>query len=85
MDRLAQIGIIISDIRSAEAVNEILHEFSEYIAGRMGLPYKKYSVMVISIVVDAPLDKINALTGRLARLPGVTAKAAYAKLGSNQA
>lgn len=80
MDRLAQIGIIISDISQAERVNDILHGFSEYIVGRMGLPYKKYSVMVISIIIDAPNDKINALTGKLSQLPSVTAKAVYSKV-----
>ena len=64
----------------AETVNDILHSYAEYIVGRMGLPYKKYSVMVISITIDAPADKINALTGKLAMLKGVTAKAIYANI-----
>ena len=81
MNRLAQIGIIVQDISAADTVNNVLHDYAEYIVGRMGLPYKKYSVMVISITVDAPADKINALTGKLAMLKNVTAKAIYANIG----
>ena len=33
----------------------------------------------ISIVVDAPMDKISALSGKLGKLPGVSAKALYSK------
>lgn len=79
MNKLAQIGIIVQDISCADFVNDILHDYCDYIVGRMGLPYRKYSVMVISIVVDAPLDKINALTGKLAMINGVTAKAIFPK------
>lgn len=83
MDRLAQIGIIIEDISSADKVNDILHDYAQYIVGRMGLPYKKYGVMIISVIIDAPNEKINALTGKLSMTPNVSAKAVFSKVGTN--
>ena len=77
--RVAVIGIIIEDPNAVQAVNEILHEFSEYIIGRMGIPYRQKKISIISIAVDAPQEKISALSGKIGRLSGVTAKAAYSK------
>ena len=73
--RVAVIAIIVEKMESASEVNAILHEFSEFIVGRMGLPYRERRISVINIVLDAPMDKINAIAGRLGRLDGVTAKA----------
>lgn len=73
--RVAVIAIIVEKMESASEVNAILHEFSEFIVGRMGLPYRERRISVINIVLDAPVDKINAIAGRLGRLDGVTAKA----------
>lgn len=80
MERLAQIGIVIENIEAAEQVNDLLHQFSDYIVGRMGVPYKKYGVMIISVIIDAPNEKISALTGKLSMIENVTAKAVYSKL-----
>ena len=77
--RIAVIGIIIEDTEQAEAVNELLHQYAEYVIGRMGLPYEKKKVHVISIVIDAPQDIISALSGKLGRLPGVSSKALFTK------
>ncbi len=76
--RLAVIGIIVEDPDSVEFVNDILHEFREYIIGRMGIPYRERSMSVISVVVDGPNDVISSLSGKLGMLNGVTSKAAYA-------
>ena len=73
--RVAVIAIIVEKMEAASEVNAILHEFSEFIVGRMGLPYRERRISVINIVLDAPTDKINAIAGRLGRLDGVTAKA----------
>ena len=75
----AAFSIIIEDPNAVQAVNEILHEFSEYIIGRMGIPYRQKKISIISIAVDAPQEKISALSGKIGRLSGVTAKAAYSK------
>lgn len=74
-NRVAVVAIIVENMESAAAVNAVLHEFSEYVIGRMGLPYRERKISIINIVLDAPVDKINTLAGKLGRLSGVTAKA----------
>ena len=73
--RVAVIAIIVENMESASEVNAILHEYNMYVIGRMGLPYRERSISIINIVLDAPVDKINTLAGKLGRLSGVTAKA----------
>ena len=77
--RVAVISIIVEDAESVAALNELLHEYGEYVIGRMGIPYRAKSINIISIAIDAPQDKINTLTGRIGKLHGVSAKAAYSK------
>lgn len=79
--RIAVIGIIVEDKNMAGEVNRLLHEYGQYIIGRMGLPYEKKGVNIISVVVDAPADSISALSGKLGRIPGVGVKALYSKAG----
>ncbi|MCI9404209.1 MAG: iron-only hydrogenase system regulator [Clostridia bacterium] len=79
-NRLALVGIIVSDADAVETVNAVLHEYGKSILGRMGLPVRERGVNAISIVVDAPADAINSLTGRLGRINGVAAKALFQKL-----
>ena len=78
--RVAVISIIIENPESVQTMNEILHQYSEYIIGRMGIPYRAKGVNIISIAVDAPQDKISALSGKIGKLEGVTAKAAYSNV-----
>lgn len=77
--RVAIISIIIENPASVQPMNEILHEYSEFIIGRMGIPYRAKGISIISIAVDAPQDKISALSGKIGRLDGVNAKAAYSR------
>lgn len=79
--RIALIGIIVeeADSETVERMNAILHEAGEYIVGRMGLPRVKEGVNVISVVVDAPEEKINALSGKLGMCKGITSKVIYGK------
>lgn len=79
--RVAVIGIIVENQESAKAINELLHEYAQYIIGRMGVPYRERHVSVMSIIIDAPQDKISALSGKLGMLPNVTSKALYSKIG----
>lgn len=72
--RVAIIGIIVENMDSVKALNEILHEYGEHIIGRLGIPYPKKQVNVITVVVDATQDVINALSGKIGRLNGITAK-----------
>ena len=78
--RIALIGIIVENKGSAEKLNSILHEYGEYIVGRMGIPYPQRRISVISIVVDAPNDTISALSGKLGMLPHVSTKTMYSKV-----
>lgn len=79
-NRVAIIGIIVTDLESAEEINKILHDYSQYIIGRMGIPYKKRDLSIMSVAIDAPLDKINELGGKLGRLKGVSAQTTFAKI-----
>ena len=67
------------DAESVAALNELLHEYGEYVIGRLGIPYRAKNINIISIAIDAPQDTINTLTGRIGKLHGVSAKAAYSK------
>lgn len=78
--RVALLSIIVENPDSVAEVNRLLHEYSEYIIGRMGIPYKAKKINIISIAVDAPQDLTNSLTGSLGRLDGITAKATYSKI-----
>ena len=80
--RIAVIGIIVEDKSKADQVNSLLHEYGSWIIGRMGLPYEKKQVNIISVVLDAPADVISALSGKLGRLPGISSKALYTKTGA---
>lgn len=75
--RVAIIGIIVEEESSVDELNRILHEYGSYIIGRMGLPYHKKGINIISIAVDAPQEIISALSGKVGKLQGITSKAAY--------
>jgi len=77
--RIAILGIIVEAEDSVERVNDLLHEYREYIVGRMGMPYRERKISVISIVMDAGNDIVSALSGKLGMLEGVSAKAVYSK------
>lgn len=78
--RIAVIAIIVEDINAADDVNRILHEYSSYVIGRMGIPYREKNVSLISVAVDAPNETISALTGKLGNVEGISVKTAYQKL-----
>ncbi len=82
--RVALIGIVVENLDSVERLNSLLHDYGQYIIGRMGIPYEKKGVSIISVAVDAPQDAINALTGKLGAIDGVTAKTIYSKLGESK-
>ncbi len=80
MNRIALLGVIVQDRTSVERLNDLLHQYGEYIIGRMGIPYRERNVNIISVAIDAPQDVISSLSGKLGMLPGVSSKAVYAKL-----
>ena len=77
--RIAIIGIIIEDPDASEQINRLLHEYGDYIVGRMGIPYRQRNVNIICIVLDAPNDVINTLAGRIGKVRNVSAKTIYSK------
>lgn len=78
-NRIAVLGIIVSDGEAVEAVNALLHEYGEYVVGRMGLPMRDRGINAITLVLDAPANAVNALSGKLGRVDGVSAKALFGK------
>jgi len=78
-NRAAIIAIIVENTDSVEKLNKILHEYAQYIIGRMGIPYHKKNINIISIAVDAPHDTISALAGKIGRLDGVNVQTVYSK------
>jgi putative iron-only hydrogenase system regulator len=79
--RIALIGIMVDEITASKEVNQILHDYSEYIIGRMGLPYKEKSVSIISVVIDADNNIISSLSGKLGMVKGISVKTMYSKTG----
>lgn len=77
--RVALIGIIIEDKTSVSRLNELISEYSDYVIGRMGIPYSKKGISIISLAVDAPSDIISALSGKIGRLEGISVKTVYSK------
>lgn len=78
--RIAVVGIIVENPESVEKLNCILHDYSKYIIGRMGIPYRKHNISIISVVMDAPNDVISAFSGKLGMLPNISAKTVYSKI-----
>lgn len=78
--RIALIGIIVENSGKVDTLNAVLHEYASYIVGRMGIPYRERNVNIISIAIDAPQDIINALSGKIGRINGITAKAIYSNV-----
>ncbi|MCH5262253.1 MAG: iron-only hydrogenase system regulator [Lachnospiraceae bacterium] len=82
--RIALIGIIVENEECVEQLNKLLHEYGEYIIGRMGIPYRKKEINIISVAIDAPQDVINALSGKIGRLNGISAKTVYSNVKNTQ-
>lgn len=78
--KVAIIGIIVENMSSVEELNAILHDYAQYIIGRMGLPYRAKNMNIISIAIDAPHDVISALAGKIGNLKGISVKTAYSSV-----
>ena len=82
--RIAVMGIIVENMESVEILNSILHEYGEYIVGRMGIPYRKKNVNIVSIAVDAPQDVMSAMSGKIGKIEGISVKTAYSNVITNE-
>ena len=81
--RVAVMGIIVENTDSVEQLNAVLHDYSEYIIGRMGIPYREKGISIVSIAIDAPQDAISALSGKIGKLEGISCKTAYSNVISH--
>lgn len=79
-NRIAVMAIIVEDTQAAGAINDLLHIYSQYIIGRMGLPYPKRGISLMSVAMDAPQDVVSALTGKMGNIKNVSVKTVYSKL-----
>ncbi len=79
--KVALIGIVVENFDSVTKLNDILHAYGDFIIGRMGIPYKDRGVSIISVAVDATEDTISAMAGKIGKLPGISSKTVYAKMG----
>ena len=82
--RIALIGIVLEDMTATEQLNSVLHGYSRYIIGRMGIPYREKNINIISIALDAPMNTISALSGKIGKLQGISVKTAYSGVKSNE-
>lgn len=82
--RVAVMSIIVENNDNVEQINSLLHDYGEYIIGRMGIPYKKKNINIISIAIDAPQDTISALSGKIGKLDGVSVKTAFSSVISHE-
>ena len=78
--RVAVMSIIVRSGETVEKLNHILHDYGEYIIGRMGIPYRQRNINIISIAIDAPQDTISALAGKIGNLDGVSVKTAFSEI-----
>ena len=77
-------GIIVEDVDSVAQLNDLLHTYSKYIIGRMGIPYREKGINIVSIATDAPQDTISALSGKIGNLPGISVKTAYSNVTGDE-
>ena len=78
--RVAVMSIIVDKPDSVEPLNALLHEYRDWIIGRMGIPYRARKISIISIALDAPQDTISTLAGKVGNLPGVSVKTAFSSI-----
>lgn len=82
--RVAVMSIIVEDYESVGILNDILHEYSEFIIGRMGIPYRQRHINIISIAIDAPQDTISAMAGKVGNLNGISVKTALSSVADDE-
>ena len=78
--RVAVIAIIVENPDVVTELNQIIHEYAQWVIGRMGIPYAKKEISIISLAVDAPQDVISTLSGKIGRVSGISVKTAYSNV-----
>lgn len=82
--RVVVMAIIVEKGGAVERLNAVLHEYGEHIIGRMGIPYRKKGINIVSIALDAPQDTISALAGKLGNIEGLSVKTAYSNVVADE-
>lgn len=82
--RVAVMSIIVENPDTVHGLNALLHEYGQYIIGRMGIPYREKNINIISIALDAPMNTISALSGKIGKLQGISVKTAYSGVKTNE-
>ena len=82
--RVAVMAIIVEKEVAVEQLNAVLHDYGAYIIGRMGIPYRKKGINIVSIALDAPQDTISALVGKLGNIEGLSVKTAYSNVVADE-
>lgn len=83
-NRVAVMSIVVENTDSAVMINEILHDYAEYIISRMGVPYRKRNISIISVALDGPQDILNTISGKIGKLDFVSVKTAYSSVGNDK-
>ncbi len=81
--RIGTVTILIKEKESAKAVNSLLSEYSDIILARQGLPITTRNIFIISLIIEATTEQINALTGKIGRLKNVEVKSILTKYREN--
>ena len=79
-NRIAVVSILVADRSASEEINSILSVYGDWIIGRMGIPYREKKVSILSVVMDAPVEVVNTLTGKIGKMKGVSVKALFGKI-----
>ena len=74
------VSILVADRSASEEINSILSVYGDWIIGRMGIPYREKKVSILSVVMDAPVEVVNTLTGKIGKMKGVSVKALFGKI-----
>ena len=82
--RVAVMAVIVEKSEPVEKLNSVLHEYGNFIIGRMGIPYRERRINILSIALDAPQDTISSLAGKLGNIPGVSVKTAYSNVTADE-
>ena len=79
-NKLGVMSVTVRDDRAIESVNRCIHEYGEYIVGRMGMPCRKYSIKVINLTLDGPESVLKSMELKLSSMKGINVKTIYENL-----
>ncbi|MBR1438855.1 MAG: hypothetical protein IJ697_03235 [Synergistaceae bacterium] len=75
--KITVMDIVIENSNSVEAVSDIIHEYRQYVIGRMGLPYRLKGITIISIALEAMKDTVTEISRRISEIEGAGVRTYY--------